>query len=118
MSLLCFGYILYCIIKEVCHQISLPSILLEVFHQDLQLFCFYFHNCVKFILCEVVMEMTVTYLMPSTSVVLVAKLPRVKAAAQMHLISLYICNKFICMGGWMNDIKNQTSGQSRQDSFC
>ena len=60
-----------------------------------------------------VTEMTVTYLMPSTSVVLLAELLCVKVAG----ISPDICNKFNCMGGWMNDIKKQASGQSRQDSF-
>ena len=60
------------------------------------------------------MEKTVTYLMPSASVVSLAKSPSVKAASCMHRISPNIYNKFICMGGQMNDIKKQASGLSKE----
>ncbi len=60
-----------------------------------------------------VTEMTVNSLMPSSSTVLLIELPCVKTAAPD------ICNMFIYMGEWVNDIKKkQASGQSRQDSFC
>ena len=46
--LYCVLFIDCCIIKEVCNQVSLSSILLGVFHQGPLLFCFLFFS----VLCQ------------------------------------------------------------------
>ena len=51
--------------------------------------------------------MMLTYLMPSASVVSLAESPCVKVVTRVHKISPDICNKVICLGGQMNDIKNK-----------